>query len=131
MGNATGFRPRSCARTRRGQAHDYGRRAGLLRAGEIGSVENTVAAVNAAVSPLKGQLGLPVVPIDDFERHPAFEHFGLEIRRVLLPIWRLSNTEPGPLTEANKFIVSFEGATDALVHHGEAVVCERLIVHQA
>jgi len=35
---------RSCARTRRWQAHDYRRRAGLLRAGEIGSVENKVAA---------------------------------------------------------------------------------------
>src|SRR5436190_20977017 len=39
MGNATGFRPRSCARTRRWQAHDYRKRAGLLRAGEIRSVE--------------------------------------------------------------------------------------------
>src|ERR1700676_3340353 len=44
MGIATGFQPRSCARTRRWQAHDYRRRAGLLRAGEIGSVENKVAA---------------------------------------------------------------------------------------
>src|ERR1700730_15802227 len=44
MGIATGLRPRSCERTRRWQAHDYRRRAGLLRAGEIGSVENKVAA---------------------------------------------------------------------------------------
>src|ERR1700730_16347262 len=44
MGNATGFRPRSCARTRRQQAHDYRRRAGLLRAREIGSVDNNLAA---------------------------------------------------------------------------------------
>src|ERR1700726_2646245 len=41
MGNAIGFRSRSCARTRRWQAHDYRRRAGLLRAGEIGSVEKS------------------------------------------------------------------------------------------
>src|SRR5207247_8440409 len=39
MGNAIGFGPRTCARTRRRQAHDYRGRAGLLRAGEIGSVE--------------------------------------------------------------------------------------------
>jgi hypothetical protein len=44
MGNAIGFRSRSCARTRRRQAHDYRRRAWLLRAGEIGSVENKLAA---------------------------------------------------------------------------------------
>src|ERR1700722_4622602 len=41
MGNAIGFRSRSCARTRRRQAHDYRRRAWLLRAGEIGSVERS------------------------------------------------------------------------------------------
>ena len=41
MGNAIGFRSRSCARTRRRQAHDYRRRAWLLRAGEIGSVEKS------------------------------------------------------------------------------------------
>src|ERR1700676_4149952 len=41
MGNAIGFRSRSCARTRRWQAHDYRRRAWLLRAGEIGGVEKS------------------------------------------------------------------------------------------
>jgi len=88
-------------------------------------------AVNAAGSPLKGQLGLPIVPIDDFERHPAFEHFRLEIRSVLLPIGRLSNAEPGLFAEANKFIVGLEGAADTLVHHSKAIVCKSLIVHRA
>src|SRR6266404_4090675 len=45
MGKATWFGPRSCARTWRRQAHDYRRRAGLLRAGELGSIKNKVAAL--------------------------------------------------------------------------------------
>jgi hypothetical protein len=82
-------------------------------------------------SSLKGQLGLPIIPVDNFENHPAFEHFELEIGSMLPPIGRLSNAEPGLLAEGNKFIVGFESAADALVHHGEAVVCEGLVVHLA
>jgi hypothetical protein len=46
MGNATGLGPRSCARTWRWQAQDYRRRAGLLRAGEMASVEHKVADIS-------------------------------------------------------------------------------------
>ena len=46
MGNAAGFELRSCARTWRWQAQDYRRRAGLLRAGEMASVEHKVAVIS-------------------------------------------------------------------------------------
>ena len=46
MGNATRLGPRSCAGTWRWQAHDYRRRAGLLRAGEMARVEHKVAAIS-------------------------------------------------------------------------------------
>ena len=72
----------------------------------------------------------PSSPVDNFENHAAPDHFGFEIGGVLLPIGRLSNTESGPLAEGNKFIIGFEGTADALVHHGEAIVCKSLIVHR-
>jgi hypothetical protein len=39
------------------------------------------------------------------------------------------NAKPGFLAEAVKRIVRREGAADSLIHHGQAVVRERLIVH--
>jgi hypothetical protein len=79
---------------------------------------------------LKLTFDLSIVPIDDVKDHSAPDHFGFEIGSVLLPIWRFPDAEPGLLAEGNQFIVGFEGAADALVHHGEAIVCKSLIVHR-
>lgn len=68
-------------------------------------------------------------PVDDVEEHSPIEHFGFKIARVLLPVRCLSNPEargrPGGLLR----IVRRQGSANALVHHGEAVVCERAIIH--
>jgi hypothetical protein len=48
-----------------------------------------------------------------------------------LPFVSFMNAKPGLFAEANKFIVGFEGAADTLVHHGEAIVGEGLVVHRA
>jgi hypothetical protein len=53
-----------------------------------------------------------------------------EISGMQLPLGRLPNPKPGFLAQFAQRIVSRERSTDALIHHGEAVVGERLIVHQ-
>src|SRR5439155_25062575 len=71
MGSGIGFGPRTCARARRRQAHDYRGRAGLLRAGEIGSIENKTC-------------GLPVSQTGSFGSGSA--QVGLT-PRALLPVY--------------------------------------------
>ncbi len=46
------------------------------------------------------------------------------------PIGRLANTKSGFLSQFAKRIVSRERATNALIHHDEAVDGERLIIHR-
>ena len=53
-----------------------------------------------------------------------------EISGMQLPLGRLPNPKPGFLAQFAQRIVSRERSTDALIHHGEAVVGERLIIHQ-
>jgi hypothetical protein len=81
-------------------------------------------------SALKGQRPLIFRPVDDIEHHSAPEHFRLEIGGVLLPLGRFPNAKSRLLVQTNKRVVRRQSAADALVHHGETVVCERLIVHQ-
>jgi hypothetical protein len=47
------------------------------------------------------------------------------------PLSGLPNAKSGFLSKAGERIIGRESATDALVHHDEAVVRERLIVHRA
>src|ERR1700722_11387800 len=86
--------------------------------------------LEAAHSCLKGQLGLAPVPIDNLKKHSAPEHFGLEISGVLFPVVRLPDAKPWFIAKTSKRIVGRESAADGLVHHDQAVVCERLIVHR-
>ena len=70
-------------------------------------------------------------PIDDLEDHSAPEHFDLDIRGVKFPLRGLPNAKPALLAQLAKRIVNRERPTDTLVHHGEAVVRECLIIHRA
>ena len=69
-------------------------------------------------------------PIDNVERLSAPKQFGFEIRCVQFPVGRLANTKSRFLSQLAKRIVSRERPTDALVHHGEAVVRECWIIHR-
>ena len=87
--------------------------------------------IGAATGRLARKVAFPGLgPIDGFEDHSAPEHFGFEISRVLLPLRGLPNTESGFLAETAERIVRRERTADALVHHGEAVVRERRIIHR-
>jgi hypothetical protein len=77
---------------------------------------------------LEGQRRLNLCPVDDLENHSAPVHLRFEIRGMYLPFGRLP--KPGFLAQLAQRIVSRERSTDALIHHGEAVVRERLIIHQ-
>jgi hypothetical protein len=57
----------------------------------------------------------------------VFAHFCLEIRGVLLQIRRFPKAKSF-LGLSLEHIISHRGAADALVHHAEAVVRERLII---
>ncbi len=48
-----------------------------------------------------------------------------------LPFVRFANTKPRFLAKAVKRVVGCQRAPDALLHHGEAIVCKSLIVHRA
>lgn len=43
----------------------------------------------------KRQLRLFFRPVDDLERHPAPEHFGLQISRMPFPVRRFPNAKSG------------------------------------
>src|SRR6266436_4070546 len=70
-------------------------------------------------------------PVDDFEKHSPLDHFGLEIGRVLFPVRCFANAESGFPTLCLGRIIRCQRPAHALVHHGEAVVREGLIVHRA
>ena len=54
-----------------------------------------------------------------------------EIRGVLFPFGCFSNAELGCYTLTVQCVVGRQGATHGLVHHGEAVICERSIIHRS
>jgi hypothetical protein len=60
---------------------------------------------NVALSGLKGQRRLIFRPINDLKKHPALEHFRLEIRRMFLPLGGLTNanlgSSPRPLSASS------------------------------
>src|SRR6266446_10628006 len=80
---------------------------------------------------LKRQRRLIVRPVDDREKHSPLDHFGLEIGRVLFPVRCLADAESGFPTLRLGRIIRCQRPAHALVHHGEAVVRESLIVHRA
>src|SRR5260370_21129887 len=79
---------------------------------------------------LERKLRLIFRPINDFEKHSALEPFAFEISGVLFPVRGLANAKSSFLTLVFERIVGRQGTADALVHHGEAVVGEGLIVHR-
>src|SRR5258705_1143618 len=81
-------------------------------------------------SSLERNLRLIFRPINDFEKHSALEHFAFEISGVLFPVRGLANAKSSFITLVFERIVGRQGTADALVHHGEAVVGEGLIVHR-
>src|SRR3981081_2991064 len=66
----------------------------------------------------------------DFEKHSAVEHFAFEISGVLFPVRGLANAKSSFPTLVFEHIVGRQRTADALVHHGEAVLGEGLIVHR-
>src|ERR1700736_6698064 len=76
------------------------------------------------------QCSLILRPVDDLEHHPAFEHFGLEVSGVMSPFGGLTNAESSFRFLPLQCIVGRQRAADGLVHQGEAVPGERLIIHR-
>src|SRR5258708_24017252 len=64
------------------------------------------------------------------KNHSPPEHFRLELSCVLPPIGRLPNAESSFVTLSFERVVGRQRTTHALVHHGEAVVRECLIIHR-
>jgi hypothetical protein len=50
---------------------------------------------------------------------------------VQLPLGRITDPEPGFHALAFERVTSRQGAADALIHHGQAVADERLVIHRA
>src|SRR6266403_176560 len=88
------------------------------------------ARTEAKCSSLERKLRLIFRPINDFEKHSALEHFAFEISGVLFPVRGLANAKSSFLTLVFEHIVGRQRTADALVHHGEAVLGEGLIVHR-
>jgi hypothetical protein len=86
--------------------------------------------LEAAHSFLKGQPGLAPVPIDNLKKHTAPEHFGLEISGVLFPVVGFPDAKPWFIAKTGKRIVGCESAAYGHIHHGQAVVRERFVVHR-
>src|ERR1700744_222564 len=70
-------------------------------------------------------------PVDDLEKHAALEHLLFEIGSVRFPLRCFSNAELGCYALTVQCVVSRQSATHRLVHHGEAVICERSIIHRS
>src|SRR6266705_3163434 len=79
---------------------------------------------------LKRQCRLILRPIDNLEGHSPLEHFGLERGSVFSPVRCFADTETSFLVLLLEGIVGGKRTAYALVHHGEAVVRERLIIHR-
>src|ERR1700726_954396 len=113
-----GWRPASCLSR------------GPLTSDRPDASKKAVAVLTEArnASSLERKLRLIFRPIDDFEKHSALEHFRIEIRSGLLPVGRLADAKSGFPSLRLSRIIRCQGATHALVHQGEAVVRERLII---
>jgi hypothetical protein len=68
---------------------------------------------------------------DDLEHHSALEHFDLEVSSVTSPIGRLTNAEFSFRFLPLQCVIGRQRAADGLLHQGEAIVRERLIIHRA
>ena len=79
---------------------------------------------------LKRQCCLILRPVDDLEDYSPFYHFGLEFGSVLFPVRCFADAETSFLALPLERIVGCQSPTYALVHHGEAVVREGLIIHR-
>ena len=80
---------------------------------------------------LERQPGLILRPVNDFERHAAPKHLHLKVGGMLFPIRRLPDSKPRCLTLCPLGVLRSKRATDAFVHHREAVVRECPIIHRA
>jgi hypothetical protein len=69
-------------------------------------------------------------PIDDIEKHSTPNHFSFESSSVHFPLLGLPDAKLAFRAEIAERIISRQGATNAMVHHGQARVCERLIIHR-
>jgi len=78
---------------------------------------------------LERQRLLILRPVDDVEEHSAPEHLAFEVAGVLLPVGRLADPESRFLAPTLHRVIGRQGAPDAFVHHRQAGVRERLIVH--
>jgi hypothetical protein len=103
----------------------FGGRMGSRSGGTMTFVSKCPSALS-----LKGQRRLIFQPVDDLENHSAPEHFGLQISGVLFPVGGFPDAKPWFIAKIGKRIVGCESAAYTLVHHGQAVVRERLIVHR-
>src|SRR6266481_3627227 len=110
----------------------------------FGGVRVGTIAIRTGMPPWRRSLGLgrrgellkrqrrPILrPVDDLEKHSPLDHFGLEIGRVLFPVRCFADAESGFPTLCLGRIIRCQRPAHALVHHGEAVVREGLIVHRA
>ena len=77
----------------------------------------------------KGQRRLIFRPIDDVEKHSAPNHFSFESSSVHFPLLGLPDAKLAFRAEIAERIIGRQGTTNAMVHHGQARVCERLIIH--
>jgi len=78
---------------------------------------------------LQRQLCLPACPVDHFKQHSAPEHLLLKSCSVIYPFGGLANAEPSLSALSLEVVIGRERAPDALVHHRQTFVRERLIVH--
>ena len=88
------------------------------------------ASVHRPGSLLEEKRLLAFRPIDNHEMNSAPEHFGFKIGGVLLPFGCVSDTEYGFAAIPFEVIIGRQGPPYPLIHHGEASVRERLVVHR-
>jgi hypothetical protein len=75
-------------------------------------------------------LSLIYRPFDWVEGHSPSEHFRFEIGCMFLPLGGLPHAKPRFFAKPIQLVVSSQRPTRAKMHHGEGVVCERVIVHR-
>ena len=64
------------------------------------------------------------------EEHAAPKHLGFQIGGVHPPLGRVPNPKPWLVASSPLGIIRSKRPTDVLLHQGEAVVCERPIIHR-
>jgi hypothetical protein len=77
----------------------------------------------------KEQCRLIFRPIDGVEKHSTPNHFSFESSSVHFPLLGLPDAKLAFRAEFAERIIGRQGTTNAMVHHGQARVCERLIIH--